>query len=136
MNLRAFLGVAAAAALLSAAPASATPEDPYGEDWVAIAVAPEAHIGTYGAAGSAEAATQIAMDECRQRSNGARCQIATATQYGCVAFGIDVRTNTWAGGRGPNEDAALSDVITKLPPDFAEGDVVGGPACSTPRTRP
>jgi hypothetical protein len=135
MTRSAVVVVIAAAALFSAAPAVATPDDPYGEDWVAMAISPEAHIGTYGAAGSADVATQIAMDECAQRSNGARCLIATATQYGCVAYGIDIRTNAWAGGRGPDEDAALRDVATKLPA-FTEGDVVGGPACSTPRVRP
>jgi hypothetical protein len=50
--------------VVSAPISAASPEDPYGEDWVAVALSPEAGIGTYGAAGNPDQATQIALDEC------------------------------------------------------------------------
>lgn len=115
--------------------AHASPEDPFGDDWVAIAVSPQAGIGTYGSAGNPDRATQIAMDECNQRANGRRCVVATAIEYGCVAFALNIHTQAWAGGRGPNPEAAMADATAHLPP-FQLGDVTGGPQCSDPVSPP
>ncbi|MCX2931343.1 DUF4189 domain-containing protein [Mycobacterium sp. CVI_P3] len=119
----------------SATTAQASPEDPFGEDWIALAISPEAGIGTYGAAGNPDQATQIALDECNQRSNGRRCVLATATQYGCVAYTLNTVTQAWAGGRGPNLDAAILDARSKMP-SFGENEVVAGGQCSNPTTPP
>lgn len=129
-------GVLAATYVIAAPIAAGTPEDPFGDDWVAIALSPENRNGGYGSSGTPEHAVQIAMDECAARSNGTRCVLGSAIQYGCVAYGIDHRTNAWAGGRGPNEDAAMQEVAAKLPPGFVPDETSGGAACSTPLTPP
>ena len=123
------------AALRFAAPAAASPEDPFGEDWVAIAIAPKNGVATYGGAGNPDRATQIAVDECNQRATGHRCTIVTSMQYGCVAYALNTDTQSWAGGRGPDPDAAVADATTKMPP-FNLGDVIAGSQCSTPVTPP
>lgn len=135
------LRIAAAVAACIVAPSTvqsawASPEDPYGSDWIAIAISPENRNGGYGGGGMPEEAIRIAMDECVIRSNGNRCVFVTAQQYGCVAFGIDHRTNSWAGGRGPTEEAALQEVALTLPPDFDPQQVSSGTACSHPQFPP
>lgn len=127
---------ATAAATLAAVPSAASPEDPFGEDWVAIALAPETgNVITYGSAGSSDEATGIAMSECTQRSAGHKCRIATAIEYGCAAGAINVKTFAWSGGRGPDLDSAVADAMSKLPP-FDPGDVAAGGHCSNPVTPP
>lgn len=122
-----------ATAIVLAPTAAASPEDPDGEDWVAIAVAPEASKMTYGSAGSRERAVEIAMDECVSRSDGTRCVMATAIHYGCVAAALDPQTGSWAGGRGDTQEAATADALSKL---SADASPVGGGHCSTPLTPP
>lgn len=120
---------------VAAPAASASPEDPYGDDWVAIAISPQHPPGGYGAAGNPDQASQIAMDECTQRSAGTPCYVADVIEYGCVSAVINNKTGGWAGGRGPNQDAANMDAASKLPP-YTTGDVTGGGACSIPVTPP
>ena len=70
-----------------------------------------------------------------KRSNGTRCVLATAMEYGCVAYALNTKTQSWAGGRGPDTDSAIADASSKLPP-FTLGDVIGGGWCSKPVTPP
>jgi Domain of unknown function (DUF4189) len=102
---------------------------------VAIAGSPETGLGGFGAAGNPDEAVQVALDECNKRSNGTRCVLGTAMQYGCVAFVTNTNTQNWAGGRGPDIDSAIADATSKLQP-FAPGEVTGGGECSRPVTRP
>lgn len=116
--------------------AQASPEDPYGSDWVAVAVAPTVSgSASYGGGGNPDDAIKIAMDECGARSAGARCVLAEVMEYGCVAEVVNNKTQAWAGGRGPTVEAATADASTQLPP-FELGDVTGGGWCSTPLTPP
>lgn len=87
-------------ALLCAVPAHASPEDPDGNDWVAIAVAPANGVATYGGGGTHDEAIRIAMDECHQRTSG-RCEMAKVLEYGCAAYTWNIHTQSWAGGAGP-----------------------------------
>lgn len=128
---RLLVALAVMGALAGAPVAAATPEDPYGEDWVAIALAPADGGGGYGASGTPDDAVKIALDEC---SHHGKCVVASAIEYGCVAFVLDTQ-NHWAGGRGPDKDAAMNDAVGKLPDPSAAG-MTGGSACSTPLTRP
>lgn len=133
---RLFACCAVAAAIASSAPAAATPDDPYGEDWVAIAVAPAIDQALwYGRSGTSEHATQIAMDGCNQISQGNPCYVASAIQYGCVVVSVNPQTRSWAGGRGPNEDSAMNDAAAKTAggPD-SDGYQLVGAKCSDPLT--
>lgn len=127
--------IAIAAAPAAAPTASASPQDPDDNSWVAIAVSPTSDASTFGGAGNRERATQIAMEECLQRSQGQRCVVPSVTEYGCVAYAVDVSTKGWAGGRGPDSDAAVADAISKAPGGGSAGYEVGS-ACSDPISPP
>lgn len=132
MGVWGLVAILGACAALTAPTASATPDDPYGDDWVAMAVSPAGGDGGYGASGTQDGAVQIALSECGQHSSG--CVIVSSIEYGCVAFARDGKTH-WAGGRGPDKDAAVNDAAAKLP-GYNPATLTGGSACSTPLTPP
>ena len=118
---------AAAGLTIALAPAAnASPEDPHGDDYVAIAISPSTLVGAYGSDGTAEGADNIALSECAQSGAG-DCIIAQATRYGCVAYVFKTDTHQWAGGRGPDADAAVADAQARLP--IADGQP--GAHCSS-----
>lgn len=113
--MRLVLTVAAFAAALSAAsaPASAEPPDPYAEDHAVIAIAPSTGTGGFGIAESFETAEHIALTQC-ELDSGVECIVATGIHHGCVTY-VVAADGAWAGGRGPTEDAAIADALSKLP---------------------
>ncbi|WP_328360994.1 DUF4189 domain-containing protein [Mycobacterium sp. NBC_00419] len=119
--------------------AHASPEDPYGNDWVAMAVAPTAP-GTpmsYGLAGTQEEAVGIAMDLCTKGSAGHPCYVVSTIEYGCVAAAINERTGAFTGGRGPDETSAIQEAADRRLLDAdPEGFNVAGVQCSIPLTPP
>lgn len=131
------LATLAVCALIVAAPAAwATPDDPHGDDWVAIAHSPGSPIpGGYGGSGTPEGAAQIALTECQTGSPVGPCMVIVTIEYGCVAVAINTKNGQWAGGRGADMAAANEDAAAKLPP-FQYGDVRSGGKCSTPATPP
>ncbi len=119
--------------------AHASPEDPYGEDWVALAVAPFAPemLVTWGTAGTQDEAVRIAMDFCNQRSGGHPCYVGATTEYGCVAVDLNHRSRSFTNGQGPNEAAAMQDAANKTASDAdPEGFGRGSVQCSIPSTPP
>jgi hypothetical protein len=124
-----------AAGILLAASAAASPEDPYGEDWIAMAVSPSTGNAGYGGGGNADEAVRIALNECRDHTNGGRCEVASVIEYGCVAYAWNVHTQSWTGGRGPDKDSATADAAGKLMP-YMQGDVRGNAICSNPVVPP
>ncbi len=136
------IGVLASAAMMwsVATPAAhASPEDPYGNDWVALAVAPFAPgmPVKYGIAGTQDEAVRIAMDFCGEASGGQPCYVASTTQYGCVAVGLNLRSRSFTGGLGPDEAAAMQDAANKAIYDAdPDGFRVGSAQCSIPSTPP
>ncbi|WP_328360986.1 DUF4189 domain-containing protein [Mycobacterium sp. NBC_00419] len=135
-------GVLASAAMMwnVATPvAHASPEDPYGNDWVALAIAPFAP-GTptkFGIAGTQDEAVRIAMDFCNKGSSGYPCYVGSTTEYGCVAVVINHRSGSFSGGRGPDLNSAIQDAAngTATDPD-PHGFEVAGAKCSEPSTPP
>lgn len=111
-------------------PAHASPTDPDGDDWVSIALSPVNGGAGFGMAGNHDQAVQIAMDECLQRSDGTRCVTADTMEYGCVAFALDPTSRSWAGGRGPDKDSAITDAVAKVPGQQPQA----GGMCSIPAT--
>jgi hypothetical protein len=118
-----------AAAIIAALPpttavAHASPEDPYGDDYIAVAVSPATGGGGYGASGTMDDATHIALLQCHEYT-GSECVIATAIHHGCVSLATNI-DGQWRGGRGPDEAAARADAIVGLP-----AATVLGAWCST-----
>lgn len=125
------------AAALSPGVASATPENPHGDDFIAVAVSPGVlEAVSYGGSGTQQVATTIALDGCKARSQGQPCYVAAVIQYGCVSFLVHPPTQAWAGGKGPDPDAATLDAARKLPTDVNPAEIVGGSQCSDPMTPP
>lgn len=125
------------AAALSPAVASATPENPHGDDFIAVAVSPSVlEAASYGGSGTQQGAITIALDGCKTRSQGQPCYVASVIQYGCVSFLVHPPTQAWSGGKGPDPDAATLDAARKLPADLNPAEIVGGSQCSDPMTPP
>lgn len=135
-------GVLASAAMVwsVAAPvAHGSPEDPYGDDWVALAVAPFAPgmPVTLGSAGTQDEAVRIAKDLCNAGSGGHPCYVASTIQYGCVAVDLNHRSRSFVGGRGPDRETAMQDAVNKTSSDAdPDGFGVGSVECSIPLTPP
>lgn len=122
--------IAAALALLLAIPASATPEDPFADDYVALAYSPTEGVGGWGTSGTEDGAQSIAMDHC-QHAGGTACMFAGSNEYGCVAYVTNPATGHWTGGSGPDPVAAVADAYAHI-----DGGNVGATHCSTPMTPP
>ncbi len=136
------IGVLASAAMMWSAvtpAAHASPEDPYGYDWVALAVAPSAPgmPVKWSRAGTQDEAVRQVMDFCNKDSGGHPCYIASVTEYGCVAADLNHRSGAFVGGRGPDRDSAMQDAIDKTASDAdPDGFGVGSVECSIPVTPP
>lgn len=133
MRFTALATALATTAVALAAVVTASPEDPYADDWVALAVSFSKDAGAYGTAGNADLASQIAMTECGKKASD--CMVTAVLQYGCVFFAHNTKTGEVATGRGPDPETASNDATSKMQP-FELGDVTGGPKCSTPMTAP
>ncbi|BBZ77756.1 hypothetical protein MANY_30930 [Mycolicibacterium anyangense] len=137
-----FGALAAVVTIWSVAPtfARASPEDPYGEDWVALVVAPFAPEPSikYGMAGTQDEAVRIAMDLCNRENAGKYpCYVGSTTEYGCAAVAINQRTGGFTGGRGPDEASALQDAANQTASDAdPTGFKSGAVRCSNPVTPP
>jgi Domain of unknown function (DUF4189) len=113
--MRLILIALAAAALLLAPVVNASPEDPHGDDYAAVALSPSVGIGGYGSDGTADGAARIALSECARGSGAGDCVVTSAIHHGCVLYVISEDGQQWAGGRGPDPAAALADAQSKLP---------------------
>src|SRR5271156_99384 len=120
MFTRVVLGAAAAAALVSAAPASAA------RSVVAVALNPQTGLGrtAWGGGKPLEYAVQDAIDACNL-SNGPGCVYAGATANGCVGIAFYQGAFRWAAA--PTIAAAESAAKGKL---NAGGDPAVTAACA------
>ncbi len=110
------------AGLALPAVADATPEDPYGDDYVALSVNPQTGRMFFGTSGTSDGAANIAMAQCN--SLGGPCVIAGGIQYGCVAVAWNP-DGSWAGGQGNARDVASAIALSKLG-GLGPGGRVGG----------
>ena len=121
--MKAFLVIPLLAGLTFSAVANATPENPYGDDYVALAINPETGSVSFGTSGTPDGAASIAMVQCN--GHGGPCVIAQAMQYGCVAVAWDPVGSHWAGGQGSAPDVAAAVALTNLGSISPDGQVLG-----------
>ncbi|WP_096442505.1 DUF732 domain-containing protein [Mycobacterium shigaense] len=113
--------IAPSAAALPPIPATSAPptaKDPNDDEFVAMALSPQAHNGAggFGISGTQEQANQIALNHCRQSSGNDDCLLINAGMFhGCVAYALDRADPTrWSSGSGPDSDAAKAAATRRL----------------------
>ena len=118
-----FIGMLLLVAVPLAAPAQASPEDPYGDDYVAIAINPITGESAYGMSGTQEHAIEITMTMCQAKGP---CLVAQAMHHGCVGIAFDPVSRVWASGRGVDELSAATEASVKLPDPVSDQARSGG----------
>lgn len=121
-------------ALVFAATAQASPENPYADDWVALAYSPSTNQGGWGTSGTDLGANSIALAQCGQNSgNAIDCVLTATTHVGCVAYAAGP-AGAWVGGQGPDEGGAIQDAANQaLARPDASAYNLGGVHCSKPQ---
>lgn len=121
-----------AIALQCAAPGHASPEDPYADDWVAMAYSPTTGSGGWGTSGTDLGANSIALSECTKNGGASDCVLTATTHLGCVAYATTA-AGIWVSGQGPDEGGAIQDAanVASARPD-ADSFTLGGVHCSKP----
>ena len=110
----------------ASAPAPGSPAPPQAsrqvddDEFVAIAISPRGiatsqHLGGFGTAPTQDQANQIALSQCRARTENDDCLLVNAGMFhGCVSFAIDNSRQNWSSGWGADPAAARSDAASRL----------------------
>lgn len=103
-------------------PTGPVAKDPHDDEFVAMALSPKALatpgqiFGGFGTSGTQENANKIAITECKAISGNDDCLLVNGGMFhGCVSYAISQDSpKEWAGGTGPDPDAAKAAALGRL----------------------